>query len=357
MSGVVLLPGISVQVESWSHDTIVALVDAGEGAALSLEVDVAQQRSAPLPFSFAPPLITQAPATGPTVGQAGALIVGANFGLVVNLPEGTGTGWRLVVTAAGQEPVAPPPFDFDRPELVRIDHDPLMGLPTSGGVEITALGANLGPSGAVLFLRAFGDSNPLSGYQATWLRQTHANATFALPEGQGSTLEAVLTVDGQHSDPLPFAFDAPRIDSLLLPDQVPTEGTWRSRDPIRRDVVTIMGSSFGVQSTQRTEVRILPAAANASAPFAAISPDDFRKGVACTLSVEPDPLAPGQYTETESGVRNFGHGMIRAGIPEGYGRDLRLVVSVGGRLSNAVLFSYDPPMVAAAMPNVPTAAT
>ncbi|KAA0163243.1 hypothetical protein FNF28_04393 [Cafeteria roenbergensis] len=390
ISGVVLLPGISVQVESWSHDTIVALVDAGEGAALSLEVDVAQQRSAPLPFSFAPPLITQAPATGPTVGQAGALIVGANFGvsmptvslvrsrlgvtgvlqslrcpvvsfdhsqLVVNLPEGTGTGWRLVVTAAGQEPVAPPPFDFDRPELVRIDHDPLMGLPTSGGVEITALGANLGPSGAVLFLRAFGDSNPLSGYQATWLRQTHANATFTLPEGQGSTLEAVLTVDGQHSDPLPFAFDAPRIDSLLLPDQVPTEGTWRSRDPIRRDVVTIMGSSFGVQSTQRTEVRILPAAANASAPFAAISPDDFRKGVACTLSVEPDPLAPGQYKETESGVRNYGHGMIRAGIPEGYGRDLRLVVSVGGRLSNAVLFSYDPPMVAAAMPNVPTAAT
>ncbi|KAA0162209.1 hypothetical protein FNF27_08083 [Cafeteria roenbergensis] len=219
ISGVVLLPGISVQVESWSHDTIVALVDAGEGATLSLEVDVAQQRSAPLPFSFAPPLITQAPATGPTVGQAGALIVGANFGvsmptvslvrsrlgvtgvlqslqcpvvsfdhsqLVVNLPEGTGTGWRLVVTAAGQEPVAPPPFDFDRPELVRIDHDPLMGLPTSGGVEITALGANLGPSGAV-FLRAFGGLEPAQRLQATWLRQTHANATFALPEGQGST--------------------------------------------------------------------------------------------------------------------------------------------------------------------------
>ena len=119
-----------------------------------------------------------------------------------------------------------------------------------------------------------------------------------------------------------------------------------------------MGSSFGVEATQLTEVRLLPAAAESSdngRRLAHVTLAEFQAGVECPITVQPDPDQPGKFVEGES--RKYGHSLIQAGIPEGYGKNLRLVVSVGGRLSAPMAFSYDEPKLTIIVPNVPAAAT
>ncbi|KAA0150693.1 hypothetical protein FNF29_05030 [Cafeteria roenbergensis] len=386
MGGLVLVPGVSVVSTSWDHDTIAAVVGPGEGAGLQLSVDVSLQRSGSVAISYAPPAVTSWPTAGPTAGTLAAVVTGSNFGvakprlalrrltatgqetlnctlhswnhtaLVADLPPGTGAGWGLVVSAGNQDS-APASFSFLAPVVESVQANSSVGFPTAGGVLVRVAGSNLGRSLAGLRIRAAGDATADGGFEAQLVSQpSHSEAVFVLPEGQGEALQAVLTVDGLVARAIPFAYDPPRIDGIVLPESVPTEGTWRSQDPVRHEVMTITGSSFGMQSTQRTEVRILPAAS--AAPGRLLqqpSYQEFQAGIECPLTVQPDPDRPGKFTEGVS--RRYGHSQIAAGIPAGYGRDLRLAVAVGGRISNVVPFAYDPPVLTVVLPNVPTAVT
>lgn len=384
--GQVLVPGVAATSTSWDHDTIAAVVGPGEGAGLQLSVDVSNQRSGSVSISYAPPTIASWPKTGPTAGSAFATIQGSNFGaakprltlrrqtvaglealnctlhswnhtvLVADLPSGTGSGWGLVVAAANQES-APAGFTFMSPAVASLQTNSSAGFPTAGGVLVRVSGSNLGRSLASLRLKAAGDATADGGFEARLVSQpSHSEAVFVLPEGQGEDLQAVLTVDGLVAQALRFSYDPPQVDSVALPPSVPTEGTWRSRDPVRHEVMRISGSSFGMQTTQRTEVRILPSAQpTAGRMLQQLTYQEFQAGIECPLTVQPDPSQPGKFIESVS--RRYGHSEILAGIPAGYGRDLRLVVAVGGRISNAVPFSFDPPELTVVLPNVPTAVT
>ncbi|KAA0146407.1 hypothetical protein FNF31_07794 [Cafeteria roenbergensis] len=388
--GAVVLSGVDVVVESWSHTQIVALVGGGQGQALPLTVSVAQQDSSPVPFSFAPPVVLSKLPAIPTSGSTALDIVGANFGATpptvelvrqlgapqeerlscvvqsfnhtnmrLAIPEGVGQGWSLVVRVGGQWSTGGADFSFEAPSVGTINYNTSMGLPTAGGTLLAVQGSSMGKTKAVLRIREASSTDPNGGiFVPANAQPSHGEAVFVLPEGQGESLEAWVEVDGLPSSPVPFSYDPPRIDRVVLPDTVPTEGTWRSREPVRHEVMSIMGSSFGVEATQLTEVRLLPAAAESSdngRRLAHVTLAEFQAGVECPITVQPDPDQPGKFVEGES--RKYGHSLIQAGIPEGYGKNLRLVVSVGGRLSAPMAFSYDEPKLTIIVPNVPAAAT
>ncbi len=68
-------------VESMNHTVIVFVLPSGEGAGLSVSVNVAGDASNQILFSYSAPIVSSiSPAVGGTLGSTSVTITGSNFG-------------------------------------------------------------------------------------------------------------------------------------------------------------------------------------------------------------------------------------------------------------------------------------
>jgi len=351
--------------------------------------------SNPLPVPAEPAV--PAPLDCPVVGWTHTTVT-------CTVPAGQGAGWGWQVTAGGQDNDAAAPdaaVAYNSPRMLRLVsendaaaiaagtggvRDPSVPLfPTAGGVMVNVSCVDCGTSGAVVRVlpsaaavarRALqvgaGATPAWYGAVVPVVAQDHDTISFVLPEGQGENLEIDVVVMGHRSESATaFAFDAPYIASLVMPAAVPTRGTFSESIPAeRRAAMRVTGHSFGISAAARTELRLLPPRSDgamevteaeffAQPPLQATDEMGRARGVPTAripLVLRADPAEASGFALDSSGARFHSHTEIPAGVPQGYGRDLRLVAAVDGRLSNAIPLSYDAPEVLFVSPNQPSAA-
>jgi len=195
------------------------------------------------------------PSHGPTLGGILITIDGANFSasgnsvsvganpcpvtvegsatIVCSLPEGSGAQQSVRVLDGVGGASNPFPFAYDPPSVT--DVSPTSAA-TLGGVRLTIIGANFGPSGlAVAKTVTVGTSTcPLDG-----VASSHELLTCTLPEGQGADLAVATTVDGQTSATTgTFSYSPPSLTSVT-----PSSGGIAGGS-----IITIRGENFGVQA-------------------------------------------------------------------------------------------------------------
>jgi len=98
--------------------------------------------------------------------------------------------------------IAIPPLDYDSPFLASVFP---LGSPTEGGVNLVITGTNFGVSGTVTI---DGNLCQLVG------EYNHSYISCVTPAGQGGDVSLILLVEGQQSNFVSFAYDAPRLDSV-----------------------------------------------------------------------------------------------------------------------------------------------
>jgi len=178
--------------------------------------------------------------------------------IVCTLPEGSGAGVDVQVTAGGL-PSNTAPFDYDPPSIASLDPT---HAPTNGGTLITLVGSNFGPSGAPLSVALGSAGCPVVS------STPHTSLVCEVPAGQGASHDVVVTVDGQvSSPPFVFGYDAPVISSLE-PSSGPATGGTTLRVVGQNlgttlSVLLFDGTTTSVLSQSHEEIQgITPAAAD-----------------------------------------------------------------------------------------------
>jgi large repetitive protein len=289
-----------------AHDQVVVAVPEGQGTGVQVRVEVDGRLSAPLPFAYNPPLISQLIAgSAPTAGGTVITLTGSNFGLTpsvtvggrvapvlgsghsmltASLPAGQGVDQPVVLTVGGQVSNTLT-LSYDPPVIESLSP---ASAATSGGTLLTVRGANFGTSAKVQFGSQL--LSPTAG-------SAHDQVVVAVPEGQGTGVQVRVEVDGRLSAPLPFAYNPPLI-SQLIAGSAPTAGG---------TVITLTGSNFGLTPSVTVGGRVAP-------------------------------------------VLGSGHSMLTASLPAGQGVDQPVVLTVGGQVSNTLTLSYDPPVIESLSP-------
>ncbi|HMQ30365.1 MAG TPA: IPT/TIG domain-containing protein, partial [Chloroflexaceae bacterium] len=161
--------------------------------------------------------------------------------------------------------------------------------PSGGGVLLTITGSSFGPDQATA---------TVGGRPCLAELRSHTTLQCRLPSGQGVDLPVVVSAGGQASAPASFSYDPPRLDRLVALS-APTAGGGD---------LYLYGQSFGATGATVTV-----------------------GGAPCTDMVQT-------------------HTRLRCAAPAGQGEGLPVVVTVDGRASNSLHFSYDPPLLTAIAP-------
>ncbi|KAA0148295.1 hypothetical protein FNF31_07438 [Cafeteria roenbergensis] len=189
--------------------------------------------------------------------------------------------------------------------------------PTLGGQVVVIRGKDLGPTRPVVHLGPYNCTVLSSSMTAVECRTSH---------GQGVSLPVAVAVRDQTSDDgVRYSYNRPVVQAVV-PAHGPTSGRTRptiSADrmteiPGERLVVTVVGADLGTSGA----VELRPSEALLDA------------GVGMVIAVPAEDV----LLHNDTTIRFF--------MPEGFGEDLTVRVTVGGQASReAVTFSYDPPVV------------
>ena len=379
----VTVHGAACPVSSHDQTQITCTLPAGQGS-VPVVVTVGGQSSPAASFTYnAPTVSSVTPTVLPTTGGT-LTIQGSDFGtsgtvtidgascavtshaqtqVVCSAPAGVGVGHVVTLTVSGQS--ASGSVSYAAPTLSSLSAS---SRPTQGGATVTLAGTNLGASGA---------SVSIGGLNCPVSSQTHAQVRCTLPEGQGTGLPVVLTVGGQASNSLLFAYDAPQITGLS-PAVAPTSGGSLTIDGANFGVfgatVTVAGADCPVIGGSHTTIACLapegvgldqpvvvtvagqvsaPALLDREAPsLSSMSPDHGPMAGGTVLTFSGTNFGASGATITVGGsacpVISNSHTYAKCTLPSGSGKDLPVVLSVGGQSSNSLLFDYDAPAIAAA---------
>ena len=307
-------------VLSVGHLQAECTLPSGRGAAVPVRVTVAGQTSEPRAYRYgAPVVIGVAGQGGATPGGSLITIDGGNFGvetqglavtiggrpcglagagagvthgrITCTLPAGQGGAESVRVEVAGQASNSDITYAYAAPVIASFSG---AGGPTAGGTLLTLQGSHFGADRGAFTATIDGracvlpDDAPFS----------HTGTQCLLPPGEGATATLRLLVGGQTSNPLPYAYAPPRIDSVLGQDGPTSGGT----------EVTLRGANFGL----------------GGAGFAATI-----GGNPCTVTTDV------ASTHTEA----------RCTLPEGQGAAVPVRVAVAGQQSNTLTYRYGAPRV------------
>lgn len=312
--GVVTIDGVVMQVESYSDGSIVVVVPPGSGSDLEIIVTVNGQSSGALLFSYDPPVLeTAVAASFPTAGGTLLTLTGDSFDtngtvliggeecvpvsyttdkIVCELPPGTGTQDVQLTTADGKVSNLLP-ITYAPPTITSIG--PGGVEPTEGGSMISITGKNFGsaPSSSVT----------VGGLDCAVVTNTNTEITCVLQPLTGPTTLArgfgpvVVTTDGQASQGVTLGIIKPSLSALSSYTGSSAGGY----------TITVDGSSFGDSQT----------------PF--------------TVTVDGVTLPLEAVTARD-------HTQLEIVVPPGSG-SVHIVVTLLGQVSNALVFTYDPPTV------------
>jgi hypothetical protein len=399
---------LACEVQTWTHTEAVCTLPAGQGRLYKFEIAVAGQFGTfpyaltdeildTQTFAYERPSITLVgPSVGPTQGSFLTGLEGSNLGtaeleVIVRVPASvptTSSDWQLAYvtpvdlldavkrTARKSMWVMNdaadvfPSHTAAHARFALAKSDPaaaLSALPSQDwrdaamGIRRTAQSPNPKiPDPEEVDPMSLGVAGLLDAIGSP---HQHDRVLISFPEGQGSEIEVLVNVAGQLSDPVAFSFLPPNITEVKLPKEVNTEGSWA--DEKNRDVMTIMGTSFGLNATQRTAVYLFRPASEyatvsralqqtstvaANSPFRPTA-KEIADAVECVTTVQQDP----SQKWIEAPLKVYSHTMIHCPVPKGWGRELRLTVKVMDRFSTPVSFSYDPAAVDYFTPNTPSA--
>ncbi|KAH8060947.1 calcium ion binding protein [Aureococcus anophagefferens] len=350
-----------------------------------------------------------APGSAPTAG-GDVTLTGSNFGasgaavslggeacrvtsqshasLTVAVPEGEGRAKAFVVDVGGQ--TASTMLGYDAPAIASLSPEI---VPATGGL-VTVSGSNLGRAGvaAVALGPAAVDVAVVSG----------GHDVLVLNVGAGQGLDTLVVNVSDQSAKTTLAFEAPSLSNfdVVFCCGASADGTVSKYSYLAGDVdvlnfsdASLVVSSPAGQSDAELAVTFeacadagRPASCVASNALAFNFSDPRRRAYYVGETVEPyDALGDYCFVETGAsaetcveascdrtasggcGLSTAGgalvavpesddakHGVVFFEVPRGSGRDVEVVVEVGGgRRANAVLFSYDAPVVTSVTPNAP----
>ncbi len=372
-------------VTGHNHVQATCTLPPGQGT-VNVIATVGGQSSPPALFVYDSPDITSvAPAILPTAGGA-TTITGVNFGvigtvtiggvacpvtsygqtqIVCTAPAGIGTGLTLTLTSGGQSDSTT--VSYAPPALSAVAAPT---RPTQGGSTVTITGTNLGATGATV---------TIGGAACPVTLQGHTQVRCTLPVGQGTAQPVVLTVGGQVSNTLFLSYDPPVITGLA-PASGPTSGGSLTIDGanfgamgIFDATVTVGGVSCPVTSATHTTIVctappgvgvdlpvIVTLAGQSSAPalfdhlppaITSIAPDNGPMAGGVVLTLTGTNFGAAGATVTVAGnacpVLSQSHTSATCTLPAGTGKNLPVVLTVGGQSSSAALFDYDAPEIAA----------
>eukprot|EP00808_Paulinella_micropora_P020578 g61239.t1 len=398
----VTVGGAACPVVAQVHTQIKCTQPPGRNVNQAVNVVVGGQSSATqLLFNYTGPSITSTTSNVPTAGNVFVTVIGRSFDtsgevrigppgevgkvcspvtwshsqIVCTAPEGQGTANNLVVTV---QPLgltsAPYLFDYQPPTLANVTSS--RGFPTKGGNNITLTGSNFGLTPVVtLTYKASTDVTAVVAH----LNRSHTQLVVPLPAGQGA-ITASVSVLGRGSDPaLIFAYDGP-----VLVDINPTSGQSAGGTNL-----TLTGSNFGftpkvfigisvcevlfvnaehttiICSTpagaSTTQVKVVVGAKESSTlPFRFESPELVRLDPAngptkggIPITITGLGLATGDISFSGTpcpftGTRNSTR--VVCMLPEGDG--VSSVTITSSSSSNALDFTYDPPVITLVSPNI-----
>ncbi|KAA0150026.1 hypothetical protein FNF31_07112 [Cafeteria roenbergensis] len=247
-----------------------------------------------------------------------AIISHSDSELVVTLPLGDGRRHpvEFVVGAQSSRLSGSPMVRYRRPSVASIGPGAPQA-PTLGGQVVVIRGKDLGPTRPVVHL---------GPYNCTVLSSSMTTVECRTSHGQGVSLPVAVAVRDQTSDDgVRYSYNRPVVQAVV-PAHGPTSGRTRptiSADrmteiPGERLVVTVVGADLGTSGA----VELRPSEALLDA------------GVGMVIAVPAEDV----LLHNDTTIRFF--------MPEGFGEDLTVRVTVGGQASReAVTFSYDPPVV------------
>lgn len=308
-------------VVSINHQQAQCVLPAGRGAAVPVQVVVAGQPSNERPYRYGSPVVSAVGGQGgATVGGSAVTISGSNFGanaadlvatiggrtcsvatgggtvshgqITCVLPAGQGGAEAVRVVVAGQPSNVDRTYAYAQPVLGSVLG---AGGPTSGGPRISLAGNHFGVDRAAF-------SATIDGRACTVPADapfSHTATECVLPPGEGGAAQVRLSVGGQPSNVLPYAYAPPRIDSVAGQDG-PTAGG---------SVVILTGVNFGL---------------GGAALVARVG------GQPCLTAV------PG------GGVT---HDEVRCILPAGQGEAVPIEVTVAGQPSNVATYRYAAPRI------------
>ncbi|MCP4873617.1 MAG: hypothetical protein GY898_33440, partial [Proteobacteria bacterium] len=236
----------------------------------------------------------------------------------MTLPLGDGRRHpvEFVVGAQSSRLSGSPMVRYRRPSVASIGPGAPQA-PTLGGQVVVIRGKDLGPTRPVVHL---------GPYNCTVLSSSMTTVECRTSHGQGVSLPVAVAVRDQTSDDgVRYSYNRPVVQAVV-PAHGPTSGRTRptiSADrmteiPGERLVVTVVGADLGTSGA----VELRPSEALLDA------------GVGMVIAVPAEDV----LLHNDTTIRFF--------MPEGFGEDLTVRVTVGGQASReAVTFSYDPPVV------------
>lgn len=375
-----------------SMSSIVCLTPAGTGTQPLVVTSAGQDSASGTYFSYGSPSITS---VTPAVAAAGQTITieGDNFGasgaevringvlctsitqtqptahttITCVVPIGAGVALPLTVKNAGDATVAQISFSYPPPFI--------MSLPTTlvGGQTITINGTNFGASGATVTVGGVNFTNVAHSIPNTQI-------TATCPIGSGVNLPVVVRVGSQNSAPFLASYAAPAV-SGILPGNGSTAGGYTafvtgSNFGLLSGSVMIGGSTAAVVSWSNTSIVVtIPPGVGKDLPVRVIAQNlqsaanvlfDYDPPEICPIA---SPVAAGE-TLTITGA-NFGvsgaivtingnpatnvvhsvaHEELTVTVPQGYGLNRPLVVTVGLQASSAILVNYEAPVITSIAP-------
>lgn len=328
-SGTVLVGGKACSVSSaanYKHGSVRCALPEGKGT-VNVTVTTGGQTSPAVSYTYGAPSISSAsPLSGPTAGGGTLTVQGSNFGdagiLTVGgsvcnaslladgvydheriecpVPHGSGASNLLYLVVGGQDTTyGLGAYAYDPPSVTGVT--PALA-PTDGGSTVTVEGSDFGVVGTMRV--TFGGNNCTSV-----AARGHSSFECQLPEGVGAPVAVQVTVDGQTSAPAAsvFGYEAPVIDSVSSSGCTDVGSTTTECPTAGGVTLTVAGSNFGAAGALSVAV----------------------EDTTCT-SVTPgaDP-----------------HAGFECVLQAGLGFDKALTVTVGGQTSNAVLISYQVPVI------------
>ncbi len=363
---------------------LVVKTPAGEGSNKQVVVRVGSQLSAPASFSYDPPTISAvSPSSGSFLGGTLVTIEGSNFGLspivtiggksatpaavpqthnklVVIAPAGTGPSNAIVVTVAGQTTGASKIANFAYLNPVLTSLSPSSST-VPAGTQMTIFGSNFSAKLADNVVTLGGKPAP-----AVSVDPLGTKLIVTIPAGSGANNAVVAQVRGVSSNILTFTY-IPML-SLLAPGAngtVTLIGTSFSPTP-SRNVVTVGGKSATVVTASSTQLVVrVPAGSGANHPVVVkidgqpsnslsyhyvpvlTQTTPGSNGVLTIIGSNFSPTIAKNVVKVDGvpaalvSVNTAGTSLVVT-VPNGWGANKSVTVSVDGMISNSLSYSYVP---------------
>ena len=243
----------------YNQSSVQCMVPAGQGLGWQVYLTSGGKQTIALNFTYLAPTISSLqPTVGSTDGGSLVTISGSSFGssgsvwvggspctqstgacqysdylIVCAVAAGQGTGYSTTISVSGQSVTTTAPalqFSYSPPSISSLS--PAVGA-TSGGDSLTVFGSNFGSLAYVTFNNSMGQPGALN---CSTTAQGQGGISCLTPAGQGPSTLVFVTVSGQVSAPVSFAYLPPVVQSVS-PALVATAGT---------TVVTLTGTNFGL---------------------------------------------------------------------------------------------------------------